>query len=165
MSFASNAGVTAALWRKAWLITICFSTRFTSQSRAKSAASQFSSSGWLGHSPCEPKSFTVFTRPVPNIIAQKRFTATRAVSGCCGEASHCARSRRVRRLVEVVAGLGRNAGNAASTLSPFLSYAPRTLMNVSRGFSISAMTITLGMSLSKSVLALRASSAYFFAAR
>ena len=66
-------------------------------------ASQSSSSGWLGHSPCAPKSSTVLTRPVPKNICQERLTATRAVSGCAGvdqpagEAEPVAASRRQRR--------------------------------------------------------------------
>ena len=54
-----------------------------------------SSSGWVGFSPAEPKSSGVGTMPTPNSSSQKRFTATRAVSGFSGEAIHFARSRRV----------------------------------------------------------------------
>ena len=50
----------------------------------KSTASQSSSSGWLGHSPWAPKSAVVRTMPVPKNICQRRFTATRAVSGFSG---------------------------------------------------------------------------------
>src|SRR5436190_15431999 len=44
-------------------------------------ASQSRSSRCMGQSPCEPKSCTVLTNPVPKYICQKRFTVTRAVSG------------------------------------------------------------------------------------
>ena len=46
-----------------------------------SAASQSSSSGWLGHSPCEPKSFSTLERPVPKNCCHSRLTKTLAVSG------------------------------------------------------------------------------------
>ena len=46
-----------------------------------SVASQSSSSGWLGKSPCRPKFSLVLTMPVPKSICQNRFTVTRAVSG------------------------------------------------------------------------------------
>ena len=36
-------------------------------------ASQSSSSGWLGYSPCSPKFSDVLTRPVPKYLCQKRF--------------------------------------------------------------------------------------------
>ena len=45
---------------------------------------------------------------------------------------------------------GRNAGTAAVTLSPCWSYWPRARMKVSRGFSISCMTIVVGTLLSSS---------------
>ena len=45
--------------------------------RMNSAASQSSSSGCEGDSPCEPKSSTVLTRPMPKNICRKRFTVTR----------------------------------------------------------------------------------------
>ena len=50
-------------------------------------ASQSSSSGWLGSSPCVPKSSSVSTSPMPKSCAQKRLTATRAVSGLSGRHS------------------------------------------------------------------------------
>ena len=46
-----------------------------------SVASQSSSSGWVGGSPCVPKSSLVSTRPRPKNCSQTRLTATRAVSG------------------------------------------------------------------------------------
>src|SRR5437762_3502360 len=60
----------------------------------KSAASQSSSSGWLGSSPCEPKSSTVLTSPEPKYICQKRLTDTRAVKGFEGSTSHRAKPSR-----------------------------------------------------------------------
>jgi hypothetical protein len=48
LSRASNSGVTVAVWRYVALITICLIVRLISQSRAKSAASHSSSSGWTG---------------------------------------------------------------------------------------------------------------------
>ena len=71
--------------------------RFTSQPDSRnSTASQSSSSGCEGNSPLTPKSPAVRTRPVPNTSCQKRFTVTRAVSGCSGRSSHSARPSRFR---------------------------------------------------------------------
>ena len=47
----------------------------------KSTASQSSSSGCEGNSPCIPISPAVFTRPRPKISCQSWFTKTLAVSG------------------------------------------------------------------------------------
>ena len=59
-----------------------------------SVASQSSSSGWTGNSPCAPKSSTVLTMPKPKYDCQKRFTATRAVSGLLRSTSQRARPSR-----------------------------------------------------------------------
>ena len=56
--------------------------------RMNSVASQSSSAGCEGDSPLVPKSSGVRTRPVPKSLLQIWFTATRLVSGCCGETSH-----------------------------------------------------------------------------
>ena len=70
--------------------------RFTSQPSSRNwTASQSSSSGWLGGSPCEPKSSAVLTSPVPKTWSQNRLTATRAVKGWFGATSHCARPSRL----------------------------------------------------------------------
>ena len=86
-------------------------SRFTSQPSSRNCtASQSSSSGWLGGSPCEPKSSAVLTMPVPKNCCQNRLTATRAVSGCFGAISHWARPR---RFIGAPGGSGgRNAGVA-----------------------------------------------------
>ena len=66
-------------------MTISFCIALTSQPvRMNSVASQSSSSGCEGHSPCAPKSSTVFTMPVPKYICQKRFTVTRAEQRIAG---------------------------------------------------------------------------------
>ena len=70
------------------------------------AASQSSSSGWLGRSPLVPKSLTVLTSPTPKWCCQSRLTRTLAVSGCSGETSQ--RASRVR-------GSGRSAGSSGSS--------------------------------------------------
>ena len=62
--------------------------------RTNSVASQSSSSGLLGCSPCDPKSSEVLTMPVPKYSCQKWFTATRAVSGLLGSTIHFARPSR-----------------------------------------------------------------------
>ena len=81
-----------------------------------STASQSSNSGWLGRSPCTPKSSVVFTSPMPKNICQERFTVTRAVSGCPGADNQRASPR---RLVGASAGKEANpAGTAAATGAP-----------------------------------------------
>ena len=52
-------------WRYVAEVTIVRCSRFTSQSFMNSLASQSSSSGCEGHSPCRPKSSAVLTIPVP----------------------------------------------------------------------------------------------------
>ena len=59
-----------------------------------SAASQSSSSRWLGSSPIRPKSLDVPTRPRPKCPCQSRLTITRAVIGWSGRVSHSASARR-----------------------------------------------------------------------
>ena len=77
------------------LITIVFCIAFTSQPLSmNSTASQSSSSGCTGNSPCAPKSSTVLTMPKPKYDCQKRFTVTRAVSGLARSTSQRARPRR-----------------------------------------------------------------------
>jgi len=60
----------------------------------KVAASQSSSSGWLGACPIFLKSFGVATRPRPKCQPQIRFTSTRAVSRWSGRVSRSASSLR-----------------------------------------------------------------------
>src|SRR2546423_537202 len=55
-----------------------------------SIASQSSSSGWLGLSPCVPRSSVVLTRPRPKYCGQIRFTMTRATVGCSLSTNHFA---------------------------------------------------------------------------
>ncbi len=62
-----------------------------------SAASQSRSARCDGHSPCEPRSASVFDSPVPKNCRQLRLTNARAVSGFCVDTSQFARSRRVAR--------------------------------------------------------------------
>ena len=128
-------------------MTISFCIFFTSQPvRINSVASQSSNSGWDGFSPCNPKSSVVFTKPVPKYCCQKRFTVTRAVKGWFGSTSHLARPS---RFVGAPRGSGgRIEGTPGVTLSLFLSYSPRTSMNVSRGFAASFATIVVGMAFS-----------------
>ncbi len=76
-----------------------------------SVASQSSSSGCIGRSPCDPKSSLVSTMPWPKICSQYRFTVTRAVSGFSSLTSQRARPR---RFVGAFSGSGgRNEGVAA----------------------------------------------------
>ena len=63
-------------------MTIVRTMCFTSQPESmNSHASQSSSSGCDGGSPCEPRSSSVFDRPMPKNCFQSRFIVTRAVSG------------------------------------------------------------------------------------
>src|SRR5204862_4842403 len=89
---------------------------FTSQPDSRnSTASQSSSSGCDGGSPCEPKSSAVFTRPVPKISCQKRFTVTRAVSGFEGSTSHRARPSRLRGRETAIGGSTDGAAGVTSS--------------------------------------------------
>ena len=106
-----------------------------------SAASQSSSSGWLGYSAWLPRFSLVFTRPVPKNRSHIRFTHTRAVSGLSRATIHFASDSRSAFVPS--GNRGRNAGSAASTLSPRLSYSPRLSTKASRGVP-SFITMALG---------------------
>ena len=98
--------------------------RLTSQPSSRNwTASQSSSSGWLGGSPCAPKSSAVLTIPVPKTWSQNRLTATRAVRGWLGATSHCASPS---RLTGAPGGSGgKNAGTARpDLLAPLVVLAP-----------------------------------------
>ncbi len=153
-SRCSSSGVILDDCRYVALVTISFCIAFTSQPRStNSVASQSSSSGCDGHSPCEPKSSTVFTSPVPKYICQNRFTVTRAVSGFDGSTSQRANPS---RLFGAPAGSGGStAGTPGDTFSPGWSYAPRISKCVSRGAGLSCITITVGMLRSKACLLIR----------
>ena len=108
-----------------------------------STASQSSSLGWLGGSPCVPKSSLVSTRPMPKTCSQKRFTSTRAVSGLFVSTSQRAKAS---RFVPLFGGKGfSTAGTPGDTRSPFVRKLPRTSMCVSRGFASSSSTIEVGI--------------------
>ena len=78
-------------------VTISRKNLFTSQPESRnSTASQSSSSGCDGGSPCDPKSSAVFTMPVPNTCCQNRFTVTRAIRGLEGSTIHSAKPSRLR---------------------------------------------------------------------
>ena len=93
-------------------VTICLMRRLMSQPLSmKSTASQSSSSGWVGYSPWAPKSAGVRTRPAPKSICQRRFTATRAVSGCSRMVIQLARPRRIGA-AQPAGGGGQDGGRA-----------------------------------------------------
>ena len=100
-----------------------------------------------------PKFSAVLTRPVPKWCCQIRLTATRAVSGFSGEASHRARPSRLR--AAPAGNGGRHEGTPGSTflLVSGMSYRPRLSTNVSRGLARSSITITEVIVLSYSSLA------------
>ena len=99
---------------------------FISQPRwTNSVASQSSSSGCDGRSPFVPKSSTVATRPTPKCCAQKRLTATRAVSGLSGATSHLASARRLSGWPAAgFSGGLSTAGTPGVTTSPGLRKLP-----------------------------------------
>ena len=82
--------------------------------RTNSVASQSSSSGWLGRSPCEPKSSVVLTSPSPKNICQCAIDGHAAVSGLAGSTSQ--RANPSRFLGRPAGSGGRQAGHAARDL-------------------------------------------------
>src|ERR1700693_5184593 len=91
-------------------MTINFCKAFPSHpDRTNSVARKSSNSGFDGHSPCEPKSSTVFTIPVPKYICQNRFTVTRAKRGFFGSITHSANPSRL------FGAPADNGGNTAGT--------------------------------------------------
>ena len=83
-------------------------------------ASQSSSSGWLGHSPCEPKFSAVLTRPMPKELLPEAVDRDAGGERIAGSTIHCARPS---RLIGAPLGSGgRTRGQAGVTLSPCLSY-------------------------------------------
>ena len=85
-------------------------------------------------SPAEPKSSGVGTMPVPKSSSQKRFTATRAVSGFSGEAIHLAIAR--RGAFSSASKGGKMAGVPGAPMrSPFSIQLPRMNSRVSRARS------------------------------
>ena len=77
-------------------VTSSFRNAFWSHfSRTSSVASQSSSSGCDGSSPCEPNSSLVATMPMPKSCSQKRLAKTRAVSGLFSSTSQRASARRL----------------------------------------------------------------------
>ena len=126
----------------------------------KSAASQSSNSGWLGHSPCEPKSLTVLTRPRaeddrPQTIGldprHQRLIGRHEPLCQIEPGVPFAVDRLFRQRRQKVRRVGGN-------LLAVLVYWPRILMKVSRGFSISSITIVLGMVASKAAFCFFSSS-------
>ena len=116
-SFASVSGVTRDDCRYTADITSRFMSRLTSQPSSRNrTASQSRSSGWLGGSPCAPKSSAVLTIPVPKTWSQKRLTATRAVRGWLGAISHWARPNRLAGAPEEA--VAKRPARARSTFSP-----------------------------------------------
>jgi len=77
-------------------VTIRRTSAFISQPLAmNSTASQSSSSGWEGYSPCMPRSSTAADNPVPKNCFQSRLTNVRAAGlpGASWSARGCASSR------------------------------------------------------------------------
>ena len=120
-------------------MTMSLCIAFMSHLRSmNSTASQSSSSGCVGGSPCVPKSSLVSTRPLPKCCAQMRFIVTRAVSGLFGSTSQFARPR---RLAGAPAGSGCSlAGTPGLTSSPRFLKLPRIMTCVGRGCGSSFIT-------------------------
>ena len=115
-------------------MTIRLSVALTSQPPSRnSQASQSSSSGCVGQTPCEPKSSRVATSPCPKASFQSRFTNTRATSGFSGDVSQRARSSRVARR-SLTPSAGREAGTSGVTTGPVSSsQLPRGKIRMTRG--------------------------------
>ena len=134
------------------------SSRFTSQPLSRSsAASQSSSSGCVGHSPCAPRSSTVRERPWPNASFKSRFARTRAVSGFSrrGEPAREVEARRGR--VRRCRGAAGSAGRRGATTSPESScQLPRGRTRTGAG-SAAVVTYALGTVAANAALASSAS--------
>src|SRR3989442_1389486 len=120
-----------------------------------STASQSSSSGGVGQSPCEPRSSRLRASPWPKNSFHKRFTKTRAVSGLSAAVSQRARSRRVARRPPVSIW-GRKWGTAGATTSPDSSCQfPRGRRRTGSG-SPAVLTSDCGTSLTRSAFRISA---------
>ena len=107
---------------------------FTSQPLSmNSTASQSSNSGFVGGSPCDPRSSRTLEIPVPKKSFHNRFTKTRAVSGFSRSTSQSARSRRFGRPPS--SGIcAKKLGACGSTISPESSIQfPRGSTRIVRG--------------------------------
>lgn len=125
------------------------SARISHESR-NSEASESSSSGCVGHSPCEPRSSSTFDNPVPKYCRQVRLTNTRGVSGLSFDTSQFARSRRVA-LPSGASAFPKTTGIAGVTISPASSRKlPRRSILVSLG-RVRSVVITLGIEACSSV--------------
>ena len=115
-----------------------------------SDASQSSSSGCVGASPCVPKSFSVRTIPRPKNRCQTRLTVTLGVSGLLSSTSHRARSSRFG----LATPSGANTlGVPGCTWIPLFKNSPCSNTCVGRGWGKSRMISVLGMSGSSLVTA------------
>ena len=84
----------------------------------------------VGASPDEPKSSSVATNPIPNSRAQKRLTATRAVSGFSGLTIHFASARRLAGIASSRGG--SEFGVLADTCCSLVRNSPRAKTLVGR---------------------------------
>ena len=113
-------------------------------------ANQSNSSGWLGSSPCVPKSELVLTKPVPKNCCQIRLTITREVRGVIVSNQPIGQ---IQAIVIPVLWFGRQtrrkAGTPRDTFSPGLSYCPRTITKLSLALGRSAITKVEGISFFK----------------
>ena len=112
-----------------------------------SAASQSSSSGWLGGSPCVPKSPLVFTSPMPKNCCQRRFDRDAGRQRVLRRDEPVAPDRAASGAAPASASLsgGSTAGTPGVTFSPGLSYWPRIITNESRGTGRSPKTNVPGI--------------------
>ena len=112
----ASRATTAGRWRE---VTISRCIAFTSQPRARRTPSPASRAapGGSAARPGRRSPRRVLTRPVPKIHLPERLTATRAVSGCAGSTSHCARPRRLPRRPGSGGSTAGRAGESLSRLS------------------------------------------------
>ena len=140
------------------LVTISRTMCFTSQPLStNSQASQSSSAGFTGGSPCAPKSSSTLERPVPKNSFHSRFEARAPSADFPAPPAILARSSRVNRR-SFTPGCGRNAGTPGSTTSPVSSsQLPRGRIRTVRGVAVDSETRQRASSFSKALRALRAS--------
>ena len=118
-----------------------------------------SNSGWLGHSPCAPKSSSRRDIPTPKSNFHNRLLRTREVSGWFGSTIHFARSNRVRRPAAPAFAFGvkaaKDSGYAGMTTCPISSIQlPRANTRTIRG-STDSVTKLVGIRFSSSSRLLR----------
>ena len=127
-------------------MTISRCSALTSQPvRTNSVASQSSSSGWLGDSPCDAEVFARLDEAGAEVHLPEAVDRHARGQRVAGSTSQRARPRRLAARLRAAAA-ARPARRARPS-RPACRSRPRTRTNVSRGFGISSMTIAVGIDL------------------